>query len=159
MSIAIQCGSFKAGAKIPPRHSEDGKDLSPPLSWSGVPEGTKELALIVDDPDAPIAEPWVHWVIYKIPAATTGLVEGIPRQEKLDDPKGALQGKNTWSSGNLGYRGPAPPRGHGVHHYHFKLYALDAELDLKPGLDKKALLEAMAGHILAQGELVGTYQR
>jgi Raf kinase inhibitor-like YbhB/YbcL family protein len=115
--------------------------------------------LIVDDPDAPIAEPWVHWVIYKIPGSATGLKEGIPRQEKLDDPKGALQGKNTWPSGNLGYRGPAPPRGHGVHHYHFKLYALDAELDLKPGLDKKALLAAMAGHILAQGELIGTFQR
>jgi len=159
MSIAIQSGSFAGGAKIPVKHSEDGKDLSPPLSWSGVPQGTKELALIVDDPDAPIAEPWVHWVIYKIPGSATGLKEGIPRQEKLEDPKGALQGKNTWPSGNLGYRGPAPPRGHGVHHYHLTLYALDAELDLKPGLDKKGLLKAMAGHILAEGELVGTYQR
>jgi len=159
MSIAIQSRSFAAGTKIPVVHSEDGKDLSPPLTWSGVPEGTKELALIVDDPDAPVAEPWVHWVIYKIPGSATGLKEGIPRKEKLDDPKGALQGRNTWPSGNIGYRGPAPPRGHGVHHYHFKLYALDVELDLKPGLDKKTLLAAMAGHILAQGELVGTYQR
>ena len=83
----------------------------------------------------------------------------MPRQERLTDPSGALQGRNSWSSDNLGYRGPAPPRGHGVHHYHFKLYALGKELDLKPGLEKKALLSAMSGHILAEGELVGTYQR
>ena len=105
---------------------------------------------IVDDPDAPVAEPWVHWVIYKIPGNATGLEDGAI-------PAGALEGKNTF--GNMGYGGPAPPRGHGVHHYHFKLYALDAPLQLKAGLDKKALLAEMAGHILGQGELIGTYER
>src|SRR5262249_49106743 len=134
-----------------------GQDVSPEISWDGLPAGAAEIALIVDDPDAPTAEPWVHWVIYKIPPAIAGLAEGIPHAEGLAAPAGVLQGRNSW--GSVGYRGPAPPRGHGVHHYHFKLYALDAHLHVAPGLDKAGLLEAMAGHVLGQGELVGTYER
>ncbi len=155
--ITVQSKAFGPNQPIPKRYTGEGEDVSPPLSWSGVPEGTKELALIVDDPDAPVAEPWVHWVIYKIPDGVRELPEGIPATEKVSNPAGAVQGKNTWPA--IGYKGPMPPKGHGVHHYHFKLYALDATLDLKPGLDKKALLKAMSGHILAEGELVGTYQR
>jgi Raf kinase inhibitor-like YbhB/YbcL family protein len=149
--------AFKDGRPIPVRHTEDGEDLSPELTWSGLPRGTQELAMIVDDPDAPTSEPWVHWIIYNIPATAPGLPEGVAQAPTLDQPPGTLQGKNTW--GTIGYRGPAPPKGHGTHHYHFKLYALDAPLSAGPGLDKKALLEALSGHVLSHCELVGTYQR
>lgn len=157
MSITVRSTAFDDGQPIPGRHTEDGEDISPGLSWSGLPAGTKELALIVDDPDAPRAEPWVHWVLYKIPADIADLAEGVPYADTLAAPAGALQGKNTW--GTIGYRGPAPPRGHGTHHYHFQLYALDAPLKVDPGLDKDGLLAAMKGHILDQGELIGTYER
>jgi Raf kinase inhibitor-like YbhB/YbcL family protein len=157
MTLTIQSPAFGNNQVIPKRFAGDGEDVSPQLTWSGVPESAKELALICDDPDAPTPEPWVHWVIYKVPASATGLPENVAKNEKPTSPAGALQGRN--SSGRIGYGGPAPPRGHGVHHYHFKLYALDAAIDAKAGLDKKQLLSAMKGHIIAQGELVGTYQR
>jgi len=158
LSVTLSSTAFDAGQTIPRKQTADGKDVSPQLHWSNLPDGTKELALIVDDPDAPSDEPWVHWVIYNIPAAESGLPESIPNSPTLSSaPAGANQGENSW--GTTGYRGPAPPAGHGVHHYHFKLYALDASLPLKPGLIKEELLKAMAGHILAEGELVGIYQR
>jgi Raf kinase inhibitor-like YbhB/YbcL family protein len=153
----VKSPAFPEGHAIPRRHTEDGEDLSPAVSWSNLPANTKELALIMDDPDAPRAEPWVHWLLYKIPATTKELPEGIPPHDKTSTPEGAAQGKNSW--GTIGYRGPAPPKRHGTHHYHFKLYALDAALDLKPGLDKHDLMNALSGHILGHGELVGTYQR
>jgi Raf kinase inhibitor-like YbhB/YbcL family protein len=159
MTITVTSSAFTAGQPIPKEFTGEGKDRSPALSWTGVPHGAKEFALICDDPDAPTELPWVHWVIYKIPAGTTSLPEGIPREPHPAQPAGALQGKNTWDRDNIGYRGPLPPPGHGVHHYHFKLYALDKPLDLKPGIDKKALLAAMQDHIIAQGELIGTYER
>jgi Raf kinase inhibitor-like YbhB/YbcL family protein len=155
--MTLRSDAFADGKAIPRRHSEDGEDLSPPLTWSGPPEGTQELALIVDDPDAPRAEPWVHWVLYKIPADVQSLTEGIPPTPTPDAPPGARQGKNSW--GTDGYRGPAPPKGHGTHHYHFRLYALDAPLAAAQGLDKAGLLHAMQGHVLAEAELVGTYER
>lgn len=157
MSINVQSSAFDAGEQIPTAHTGDGADSSPPLSWSGIPEGTRELALICDDPDAPTEDPWVHWVIYKLPATATSLPANVPAAESLETPAGARQGRNSF--GNTGYGGPAPPKGHGVHHYHFKLYALDAELELAPGATKEQLLDAMQGHVLAQGELVGTYER
>ncbi|MCY3020279.1 MAG: YbhB/YbcL family Raf kinase inhibitor-like protein [Planctomycetota bacterium] len=156
-SIAISSSVFKAGAAIPRKHTGEDKDVSPPLQWAGVPKEAKELALICDDPDAPRAEPWVHWVLYGIPADATGLAEAIPAVETLKDPPGARQGTSDF--GRIGYGGPMPPKGHGTHHYHLKLYALDAALDLKPGLTKKKLLEAIKGHVVAEGELVGTYER
>ena len=159
MSLTITSSAFEPKQTIPKDYTGDGKDLSPPIFWSDLPDGTKELALIVDDPDAPRDEPWVHWVIYKIPPDLTGLPEGVPRQQKLSMPDGVLQGVNSWDSENIGYRGPAPPKGHGVHHYHFKLYALDAKLDLEPGAKKEELLAAMKGHVLEQAERVGTYER
>jgi len=159
-TLKVTSTAFAHGERIPKKYTGEGADVSPPLSWSEVPEGTKEFALICDDPDAPRAEPWVHWVIYKIPAATRNLPEGLPRELRLKEPAGALQGKNSWPEGeNIGYRGPMPPPGHGVHHYHFKLYALDVALTLTAGADKKALLNAMRNHVLAEGELIGTYQR
>jgi len=157
MAITVTSTTFKAGAVIPAKYTGEDKDVSPPLQWSGVPKGAKELALICDDPDAPRAEPWVHWVIYGIPAGATGLPEAVPATEALKEPEGARQGTSDF--GKIGYGGPMPPRGHGTHHYHFKVYALDAALNLPPGQTKKKLLDAMKGHILAQGELLGTYER
>jgi Raf kinase inhibitor-like YbhB/YbcL family protein len=157
MTIQLTSTAFTQGHPIPKKHTGEGEDLSPPLIWSNLPEKTKELALICDDPDAPRPEPWVHWVVYKIPAGAKGLPEGVPRKSRLKEPAGVLQGVDT--SGGTGYHGPMPPPGHGVHHYHFKLYALDAPLEAEPGLEKKALLEKIEGHILAEGELMGTYKR
>jgi len=157
MSIKIESPVFQAGQPIPKRFTGDGEDVSPQLLWSGVPLSAKELALICDDPDAPTPKPWVHWVIYKIPPNTPGLPEGVEAAPDPELPADANQGKNSWNT--IGYRGPAPPKGHGVHHYHFRLYALDAKLDVQPGLTKEQLLAAMKGHIVAEGELVGTYQR
>jgi hypothetical protein len=159
MTIQIASSAFTQGHPIPKKHTGEGDDVSPSLSWSNLPQQTKELALICDDPDAPGKEPWVHWVIYKIPAGTKGLPEAVPRKSRLKEPTGTVQGSNSWPAAEAtGYRGPMPPPGK-VHHYHFKLYALDAPLDAEPGLDKTALLEKMRGHILAEGELMGTYQR
>jgi Raf kinase inhibitor-like YbhB/YbcL family protein len=106
MSITVRSTAIEEGQPVPGRHTEDGEDISPELSWEGLPEGTEELALIVDDPDAPTAEPWVHWVIYKIPPGIAGLAEGVPYADTLAAPAGALQGRNTW--GTIGYRWPGP---------------------------------------------------
>ena len=119
------------------------------VEWTGLPAQTREIALICDDPDAPTAEPFVHWVIYKIPGDRTSLSEG--------NPQGALEGENDF--GGRGYNGCMPPEGHGVHHYHFKVYALDSELEAEAGLSKARLLEEMEGHVLDEGELIGTYER
>lgn len=149
MEISVTSSAFEPGGRIPKKHTGEGPDVSPPLGWSGIPDGTKEIALVCDDPDAPRAEPWVHWVVYKIPARSEGLAEGSAGE--------TLEGKNDF--GETGYGGPMPPPGHGVHHYHFKIYALDTELELDVGATKAQLLEAMKDHILAEGELVGTYER
>lgn len=156
-TLAIESIAFHHNQAISRKYTGDGQDVSPPLHWSAPPPGTHELALIVDDPDAPAPEPWVHWVLYKIPAALTALPENVAPSLRVSQPGGLLQGKNSW--GKVGYGGPAPPRGHGLHHYHFKLYALDQPLTLDPGEPKATLLEAMAGHVIAEGELIGTYQR
>jgi Raf kinase inhibitor-like YbhB/YbcL family protein len=158
MSIELSSNAFPAGQTIPPKYSGDGENCSPPLNWAGLPKGTRELALIVDDPDAPRAEPFVHWVIYKIPADASGLVETrASHAETAKSLHNALQGQN--SRGEFGYTGPMPPPGHGTHHYHFHLYALDQPLNVDAGLDKRALLSAMAGHILEETDMVGTYER
>ena len=158
MTITVTSKAFEAGQPIPKKYTGDGEDLSPPLEWTKLPDGTKELALICDDPDAPVGI-WTHWVLFKIPADTTSLPEGIPREKTLKKPAGALQGVSSWGGGNIGYRGPAPPAGK-VHHYHFKLYALDAPVSLPAGADKAALLNVIKDqHVLGQGELMGTYKR
>ena len=149
--------AFSEGQTIQERYSGEGADFSPPLSWSVLPEGTQELALICDDPDAPRGT-WVHWVIYKIPATVTELPEdlgGIAGRE--GEMAAVVEGKNSF--GKTGYAGPMPPPGDGPHRYFFKLYALDSKLDLEPGLDKQSLLMAIEGHILGKGELMGTYER
>jgi len=145
--------AFAEGAAIPAKHTCDAEDISPPLKWTGVPADTKSLVLIVDDPDAPVGT-WVHWVLYDLPATASELAEGVAKSQYL--PNGAKQGLNDFK--RLGYGGPCPPPGK-PHRYFFKLYALDTALDLKPGLTKKDLEAAMEKHILAQAQLMGTYQR
>ena len=138
MSLQVSSSAFGQGKTIPKKYTGEGEDVSPPLEWSDVPAGTKEFALICDDPDAPRTDPWVHWVIYKIPADAKGLPEGIERKPRPKTPAGAMQGQNSWPQGdNIGYRGPMPPPGHGVHHYYFKLFALDSELSARPRLGQE----------------------
>jgi Raf kinase inhibitor-like YbhB/YbcL family protein len=149
VTIEVSSPSFEPGATIPERHTGEGQDVSPPVQWGGLPQRTREIAIVCDDPDAPTQKPFVHWVVYKIPADRKGLPEG--------STEGALEGINDFRG--RGYGGCMPPRGHGVHHYHFKVYALDTELDAPAGLSKDELLVAMKGHILDEGELVGTYKR
>jgi Raf kinase inhibitor-like YbhB/YbcL family protein len=144
--------AFGDGEEIPRAHSRDGGDASPPLTWSGAPEGTKAFALVCDDPDAPRATPWVHWVLADLPASATGLPGA-----KHGASKDGVPGRNDF--GELGYGGPAPPLGHGTHHYHFRLYALDQKLGVSRGVTKDELLRAMKGHVLAEARLTGTYRR
>lgn len=158
MSLIVKSPTISEGHAIPVHHTEDGDDLSPMLTWTPAPKGTASFALIVDDPDAPVEEPWVHWILINIPGTATSLAAGFHElSAPADAPEGFTQGQNTW--GTVGYRGPAPPKGHGTHHYHFKLYALDSRLNLPQGVGKHELLEAISGHVLARGELVGTYRR
>jgi len=156
MALTLSSPAFSDGSEIPERYTGDGPDASPPLQWSGVPDGTKAFALIVDDPDAPDpAAPrrtWVHWVVCDLPAATSSLPEGASGQAM---PAGASEGMN--DSEGKGYSGPYPPIG--KHRYFFKLYALDAPAGLRAGHTKTELLKAMEGHVLASAELMGTYSR
>jgi Raf kinase inhibitor-like YbhB/YbcL family protein len=152
MNIDLTSTAFDEGGMIPKKYTCDGEDVSPPLSWSGIPKSTKSLALISDDPDAPVGT-WVHWVIYNIPTGMPGLPENVPPVEVL--PEGARQGRNSW--GRIGYGGPCAPSG--THRYYFKLYALGGDLGLKPGATKEELLKAMEGQILAEGRLMGKYSR
>jgi Raf kinase inhibitor-like YbhB/YbcL family protein len=153
MTIQVTSTAFGYGGNIPKKYTCDGEDVSPSLSWSGIPEGTKSIALICDDPDAPVGT-WVHWVLYGLSADTTSLPEGVPTQGVLDN--GPKQGKNDFRK--IGYGGPCPPRGP-AHRYFFKVYALNCEIKLDAGATKKELVKAMEGHILAEGELMGKYQR
>lgn len=160
MSISLTSSAFKHGMPIPKRFTGDGVDVSPPLSWSGIPPAAKELVLICDDPDAPTPESWVHWILYKLSPVLEGLPEGLPTMPRIDTPLAAYQGRNSWPSGKqIGYRGPAPPKGHGMHHYHFRLMAIDAHLDLEPGIDKRELLQTISGHVLEEATMIGTYAR
>ena len=156
MTLSMDSESFKQNEMIPDRYTCDGKDMSPPLQWTGMPPETKCLVLIVDDPDAPDpAAPkmtWVHWVLYNIPANVTGLAENITPATL---PGGTKEGLNDW--GRTGYGGPCPPIGR--HRYFFKLYALDTILADLDQPTKTQVEKAMAGHVLAKTELVGLYQR
>jgi Raf kinase inhibitor-like YbhB/YbcL family protein len=153
-SFAISSAAFSDGGLIPQRYTCQGDDISPPLAWSGVPDGTKSLALIVDDPDAPDpAHPkrtWVHWVLYNIPPVAHGLPEGAATL-----PQGVMEGQNDWK--RTGYGGPCPPKGR--HRYFHKLYALDTVLHGLNSPSKAQLERAMEGHILGEAELVGLYQK
>ena len=152
MEIKITSSAFEEGGLIPAKYTCDGADVSPPLQWDAVPEGTKSIALICDDPDAPMGT-WVHWVLFNLPSDAKELAENIPAEETL--PNGAKQGVNDF--GRIGYGGPCPPGG--THRYFFKIYALDTEVGLEAGADKRRLLKTMEGHILEQGQLIGKYKR
>jgi len=159
VKITLTSTAFREGEPIPTKHTGEGDDVSPPLAWSGAPETTMQFALICDDPDAPRKEPWVHWVIYGIPADANGLPEGVEASVNPRQPAGAVQGKNSWPDGeNTGYRGPMPPPGK-PHRYFFRLYALDTALDAPAGLTKGGLLAKIAGHVVGEAQLMGTYQR
>lgn len=154
-TMKLESPAFAHQGEIPALHTCDGRDLSPPLSWSGLPEGTRSLALIVDDPDAPDPKApkrtWVHWVLYNLPPTSTGLPEAVPTGAL---PAGTLQGLNDWK--RTGYGGPCPPIGR--HRYFHKLYALDSVLPDLGQPTRTRLEAAMQGHILAEAQWMGTYQ-
>jgi hypothetical protein len=156
MTLSIKSASFSHNGEIPTRFTCEGEDVSPALSWSGVPEGTKSLVLIVDDPDAPDPKApkmtWVHWVLYDIPPTAKGLQEAVSKDAL---PAGTRQGLNDWK--RTGYGGPCPPIGR--HRYFHKLYALDAVLPDLGAATKADIEKAMAGHVLAESQIVGTYQK
>ena len=150
--MELKSSVFETGGMIPQKYTCDGPDVSPPLSWSDVPTGAKSLALIADDPDAPMGT-WVHWVAWNIPSNARALEEDMPKRDTL--PNGMKQGTTDFRS--IGYGGPCPPSG--MHRYFFKLYALDIALTLPPSTTKKDLEKAMQGHLLKQAELMGKYAR
>ncbi|QDV35613.1 YbhB/YbcL family Raf kinase inhibitor-like protein [Tautonia plasticadhaerens] len=159
MTIRLESSAFEEGADIPRRYTCDGEDISPPLSWSGVPDSARSLVLICDDPDAPRGT-WTHWVLYDLPPGASGLPEGLPADEAVRFASGgsdhdARQGKNDFRK--AGYGGPCPPSG--THRYFFRLYALDTTTGLGPGASRRPVEQAMQGHVLAQGQLMGRYTR
>lgn len=147
--LQITSPAFTHGARLPDRHTCNGEDVSPELSWSGAPEGTRELALVCHDPDAPLTDGFTHWVVYGIPAEVSGIPEG----------GGDAFVQGTSDFGAQRYNGPAPPPGHGTHHYFFHLYALSDRLDASPGLTRTELLARIDPLILVQARIVGTYER
>ncbi len=150
--MEILSSAFDEGAMILEKYTCDDIDISPPIKWSSIPEGTKTFAIICDDPDAPMGT-WVHWVIYNLPADINELSENIPLSEILTN--GTKQGRNDF--GKIGYGGPCPPGG--THRYYFKVYALSKKLMVESGITKSELLKAMEGHILSEGKLMGRYKR
>lgn len=159
--MKLKSSAFENNQEIPVRYSGEGQDLSPPLKWSEIPAGCKEFALICEDPDAPSRpgkdSPFVHWIVYNISPSVTALPEGLNSIERIEVPVRADQGRNSF--GKIGYGGPMPPRGHGIHHYVFKLYALNTELGLAPGATKEELFRAMEAHVLDAAQWVGKYKR
>jgi Raf kinase inhibitor-like YbhB/YbcL family protein len=151
--LQLSSSDFSHGGKIPVTHTCDGEDRSPVLAWTGVPVETRSFALIADDPDAPRGT-WVHWLLYNLPAEACELEAGVPPHPEL--PSGARQGIN--DSGDVGYGGPCPPPGK-PHRYFFRLHALDTVPNLPPGVNRADLEQAIAGHVLAAGTLMGTYER
>jgi Raf kinase inhibitor-like YbhB/YbcL family protein len=149
-SLKITSASFSPEGRIQKKNAGDAGNLSPALEWTGAPKGTKEFALVCFDPDAPLPNGFVHWVLYNIPASTTKLPEG---------QSASVFGAGMNGTGKAGYMGPYPPNGHGIHHYYFWLYALDGPLNLKPGLNLDQLLQAISPHILEQARIVGLYDR
>ena len=160
LTIMLGSSAFPNGGMIPKTFTCDGADRSPPLEWSGIPASARSLALICDDPDAPMGT-WSHWVLFDLPPETKSLNEGIPAEESIAVAAGtesagkARQGKNDFKK--IGYGGPCPPSG--THRYFFRLYALDAELKLTSTANRADVLEAIKGHIVAEGRLMGKYQR
>ncbi|MFB6129767.1 MAG: YbhB/YbcL family Raf kinase inhibitor-like protein [Salinigranum sp.] len=156
-SLALASSAFGDGDSIPRRFTCAGENVSPPLSLSGVPDGAGALAFVVDDPDAPGKTPYVHWLLWNVPADVTSLPEGVPTGKTVDSLGGAKQGTN--SGGTVGYGGPCPPRGDGPHTYRFTCHALDSPLDLAAGAKRPALDDAMAGPAVTSTTLTATFER
>lgn len=149
-TIKVTSDSFGEGTPIPVRHAQEGDNLPPVVSWSALPPGTESVVLMVEDPDAPLPAPFVHWILYDLSPTVTRVGDMLGARD-------GVEGRN--SKLKVGYVGCAPPRGDGAHHYHFEVFALDTKLGLKPGAGRTEVVKAMEGHVLAQGDLVGTYQR
>jgi hypothetical protein len=152
--LELLSDAVEVNGQIDLKHSAYGNNLSPPLRWTPV-KGAGAYAIIVEDPDAPMERPFVHWLIWNIPGSVDWLPEGLPNNAHPVTPQGAVQGRN--DNGSAGYFGPRPPPGTGVHHYHFQIFALDGPLTLHDDADLRALVDAMKGRVIADGELVGTY--
>ena len=153
MAFEMSSSAFQEGKSIPQQYTGDGRNISPPLRWGDPPAGTRSLALICEDPDAPRGT-FTHWVVFNLPAESRELAEGVPGEETL--PNGTTQGTNDF--GKVGYGGPKPPPGK-PHHYFFKLYALDQPVELRPGATKAQLLAAVKGHVLGEAQVMGTFAR
>lgn len=156
-NMQLTSPAFANQQPIPKKYAQEGENISPPLVWRDVPPGTKELALIVDDPDAPDEDPFVHWVAYHIASNAQTLPEGASGAKVGNKGMIGAQGENSYQ--HMRYDGPNPPEQHGIHHYRFQLYALDAPIHVQGKLDKETLMAAMSGHVLTECELVGTYKR
>jgi Raf kinase inhibitor-like YbhB/YbcL family protein len=154
-ALAITSSAFTNDAPIPAQFTCDGADQSPALQWEEGPDNTASFALIVEDPDAP-GGTFIHWVLFDVPSSTHGLPQGVPKDPTLATPPGAKQGRTSFKA--IGYGGPCPPKGK-PHHYHFILFALDTKLGLEPGATRDQVMDAMRGHEVARGELIGTYAR
>jgi Raf kinase inhibitor-like YbhB/YbcL family protein len=154
--LTVTSTAFGDGAAIPDKHSDYGEKISPPLRWTGVPPAARTLVLLVEDPDAKEPKPFVHWVLYNMADTRTELPPAVAGLPKLTQLEGALQGRG--SHGHTGYVGPHPPKADPPHHYHFQLFALDTTLTLDPNASRAKVLDAMKGHVVAAGELVGTFK-
>jgi Raf kinase inhibitor-like YbhB/YbcL family protein len=153
--IDVASSAFADNNPIPAKYSADGDNVSFPVAWSNRPDGTKSWTVMIEDPDAPFPKPFVHWLIFNIPSQLRSLPEAVPNDSVVMSLQGVAQGKN--SKLEIGYTGPKPPKGDGDHHYHVEVYALDTFLSLGPGAGRGDLEAAMKGHVLAKGEIVGTY--
>jgi Raf kinase inhibitor-like YbhB/YbcL family protein len=156
-NLIVTSSSFTDGSAIPKQFTPMGANRAPELSWSAVPSGTRELVLIVEDPDAPMPSPFAHWIVHRIPPTVQSLPAGLPNERLLSQLGGAVQGQN--DAKIRGWYGPKPPLGHGLHRYHFQLFAVDTQLSLGPDATLDEISRALSGHVLADGEIVGTYER
>ena len=154
--IKVESGSFAEGVEIPDAHTDYGTGVSPQLRWHGAPAATRSIALIAEDPDAPLHAPFTHWLLYNLPGNINEIPPAIPPDARLLQFDGAAQGRT--SNGTIGYFGPHPPKDDGPHRYHFEVFCLDSPLELGPGATRADVMRAMAGHVLAKGEVVGLYE-
>jgi Raf kinase inhibitor-like YbhB/YbcL family protein len=156
--LQVRSGTFTSGGVIPVKCAVEGANLSPDLQWAAAPGAAKEIVLICEDPDAPMMKPFLHWMMHGLPPHINALPASVPNERELLQFGNAKQGLNGTTKTH-GWTGPNPPLGHGVHHYHFQVFALDKELGLGPDTTLDELVEQMKGHVIAEGELIGTYER
>lgn len=154
--LEVTSRAFEPNASIPTMYSRQGKSISPPIAWAGAPKPTKSFVVIAEDSDAPGNAPFTHWVVFDIPGTVTGLPRAVKVAPEPKNGSGARQGRNAF--GTVGYSGPIPPAADPPHHYHFEVFALDRLLKLRPGVDREAVVRALSGHVLAKGELVGSFR-